>query len=118
LTAVALERDAQALASALKNSGEQVHVELSPEAAEVAQRAVEAQAKGRVIIVADAEGNVTPAQAGLMLGLSRVQVRRIMDRGEIPYRMVGSHHRMKAADVQGIRRKVQGTAAASTSQNG
>jgi excisionase family DNA binding protein len=35
-----------------------------------------------------------------MLGMSRPQVRRLMERGLLPFRKVGTHHRLRIADVK------------------
>jgi excisionase family DNA binding protein len=43
---------------------------------------------------------VTPTEAAAMLGLSRPQVRELMERGALPFRMVGAHHRIRVADVE------------------
>ena len=34
-----------------------------------------------------------------MLGMSRPQIRKLMDRGALPFRMVGAHHRIAVEDV-------------------
>ncbi|MDR1512982.1 MAG: helix-turn-helix domain-containing protein [Propionibacteriaceae bacterium] len=100
MSTATLERDAKALGEALKSSAGTVAVPLSRESAEVAFRALKAEAEGREVIVSDTRGEVTPSEAAVMLGMSRPQVRRVMERGGLPYRMVGSHHRIKAEDVR------------------
>ena len=35
-----------------------------------------------------------------MLGMSRPQVRKLMDSGALPFRMVGAHHRITVDDIQ------------------
>ena len=35
-----------------------------------------------------------------LLGMSRQQVRRLMDAGKLPFRMVGTHHRIRVADFR------------------
>ena len=42
---------------------------------------------------------VTPTEASVMLDMSRPQVRRMMDRGMLPFRMVGTHHRIRVSDI-------------------
>jgi len=95
-----LTRDAEALNHALETSGDEVTVSLSRETAEMLARIVEAQANGQEIVVTHGLQEVSPAEAALMLGMSRPQVRKIMERGELPYRMVGAHHRIAVEDVQ------------------
>ncbi|MCL2503710.1 MAG: helix-turn-helix domain-containing protein [Coriobacteriia bacterium] len=95
-----LIRDAEALQRALEVDGDRVNVSLSRETAEMLVRVVEAQAKGQGIVVTHGLQEVSPAEAALMLGMSRPQVRKLMDRGALPYRMVGAHHRIAVEDVQ------------------
>jgi excisionase family DNA binding protein len=62
-------------------------------------RVVDAQVKGQEIVVTHGLQEVSPAEAALMLGMSRPQVRKLMDKGTLPYRMVGAHHRIAVDDV-------------------
>jgi len=50
--------------------------------------------------VVDGFEEVTPAEAAALLGMSRQQVRRLMDAGVLPFRMVGTHHRLRVADLR------------------
>ena len=95
-----LVRDAESLERALRASGDEVTVSLSRETAEMLARVVGAQAKGQDVVVTHGLQEVSPAEAALMLGMSRPQVRKLMDRGALPFRMVGAHHRIAAEDVQ------------------
>ena len=94
-----LTRDAEALIQALEAVGDEVTVSLSRDTAEMLARIVEAQSKGQGVIVTHGLQEVSPAEAALVLGMSRPQVRKIMERGELPYRMVGAHHRIAVSDV-------------------
>jgi len=94
-----LTRDAEALHSALATSGDEVNVSLSRETAEMLARVVDAQTQGQEVVVTHGLQEVSPTEAALMLGMSRPQVRRLMDKGELPFRMVGSHHRIAIEDV-------------------
>ena len=42
---------------------------------------------------------ITPAEAAELLGMSRPQVRKLIDDGKLVFRKVGSHHRVKLASV-------------------
>jgi len=95
-----LVRDAEALNRALEGDGDEVNVSLSRETAEMLARIVDAQAKGQELIVTHGLQEVSPAEAGLMLGMSRPQVRKLMDDGALPFRMVGAHHRIAVDDIQ------------------
>jgi excisionase family DNA binding protein len=96
-----IERDAGAIHQALTNKSKQVSLTLSRSTAEFVSWAVDAKAQGRAIIIAPDE--VTLAEAARILGMSRPQVRKIMDSGRLPFHMVGSHHRIALNDVQEFR---------------
>lgn len=98
-----LARDAEALHRALEKSGGQVHVELSRDTAELVSRLVDARARGEEIVVTPANTEVTPAEAAVLLGMSRPQVRKLMDRGLLEFRMVGTHHRVRVSSLVAFR---------------
>ncbi|MDR0959639.1 MAG: helix-turn-helix domain-containing protein [Propionibacteriaceae bacterium] len=95
-----LVRDAEALHHALETEGDEVSVSLSRGTAEMLARLIEAQSNGQEIVITHGLQEVSPAEAALMLGMSRPQVRKLMDRGALPYRMVGSHYRIAIEDVR------------------
>ena len=95
-----LVRDVEALNRALETPGDEVSVSLSRDTAEMLARIVDAQAKGQEIVVTHGLQEVSPAEAGLMLGMSRPQVRKLMDSGALPFRMVGAHHRIAVEDIE------------------
>jgi len=92
-----LARDAEVLRHALDTGGDEVSVSLSRETAELVARVVEAKAEGQEVIVTQGLDEVTPAEAAVMMGMSRPHVRKLMEQGLIPYRKVGSHHRIPVA---------------------
>ena len=55
------------------------------------------------LLTDDAE--ISPEDAAVILGVSRPLVRRRMDIGDLPFRRVGAHRRVRLADVLEIRRK-------------
>jgi excisionase family DNA binding protein len=95
-----LERDAKALQRALEGVGEEVSVSLSRETAELMVRLLEAGANGQQVIVTRGLREVSPSEAAMMLGMSRPQVRKLLDEGVLSFRLVGAHHRIPAAEVQ------------------
>ena len=103
MVSAVLSRDARELERCLAADGDEVSVSLSRETAEFVAGVVRAKAEGNEVIVARGLDEVTPSEAGLILGMSRPQVRKLMERGALPYRMVGSHHRLQVADVTRFR---------------
>jgi excisionase family DNA binding protein len=94
MTDAVLEKDARALERSLTNPGDKVSVSLSRTTAEYLARVAKARAEGHEVIVTHGLGEVTPAEAALILGISRPQVRKLMDKGLVPFRKVGAHHRI------------------------
>lgn len=95
-----LVRDAEALERALATDADQVSVSLSRDTAEMMARLVRAQAMGQEVLVTHGLQEVSPAEAAGLLGMSRPQVRKLMERGALPFRMVGAHHRIAVQDIQ------------------
>jgi excisionase family DNA binding protein len=54
-------------------------------------------------LVFKAEDEVSPERAAEMLGVSRPIVYKRMDSGRLPFRQVGSHRRIRAADVASLK---------------
>jgi excisionase family DNA binding protein len=98
--ALVIERDAKALRRALASGDDEVSVSLSRETAEFMARVADARAAGHEIVFSRVPAEVSPAEAAQMLGVSRPPVRTLTARGELPFRMVGSPHRIPVADVR------------------
>jgi excisionase family DNA binding protein len=95
-----LMRDAEALHHALAKPGGEVRVALSRETAELVSRLVDARARGEEIVVTAGTAEVTPTEAAVLLGMSRPQVRKLMDRGLLDFRTVGTHHRIRVSSIR------------------
>lgn len=98
--AEALARDVRELRRALAGRGDTVEVSVSREAAELFARVVDARVHGGNVFVTKRDAEVTPNQAADLLGVSRPQVRKMMDAGALEFRMVGSHHRIQVSSIQ------------------
>jgi len=98
-----LSRDADALHRALDSQGDEVELSLSRETAEWLVLLVDARARGQEIVLTSSSGEVTPADAAAVLGVSRPQVRKLMDAGKLEFRKVGSHHRITVESLQAFR---------------
>lgn len=95
-----LEHDSEVLHKALASRGDTIKVALSRETLELVTRFVDAQALGKHILVVDETDEVSPAEAAPMLGMSRPQVRKLMDKGLLQHRKVGTHNRITVASIQ------------------
>jgi len=95
-----LQQDAEALHRALNTTDDDVSVSLSRQTAEFLARVVDAQVSGHEIVFSRVPGEVSPADAARILAVSRPYVYKLMDRGDLPFHMVGTHHRIPVADLR------------------
>jgi excisionase family DNA binding protein len=94
-----LEKDAQELHRALAGRGNWLNLNLSRETAEIVARVIDTRVAGGEVVFTSGREELSPSEAAAMLGVSRPQVRKLMDKGFIPFRMVGSHHRIAMDDL-------------------
>ena len=55
---------------------------------------------GQEIVLTRGNAEVTPTEAAGLLGMSRPQVRKLMDEGKLAFRKVGTHHRIKVSSIR------------------
>ncbi|MDR1237404.1 MAG: helix-turn-helix domain-containing protein [Propionibacteriaceae bacterium] len=90
-----LVEDAKRVRRALADARDQSAVVLSREALERIAQWLDAETQGQKVVITEGLREVTPTDAAAMLGMSRTQVRKLMDEGKLPFRMVGTHHRIR-----------------------
>lgn len=56
-------------------------------------------AAGREVNITEVRDELTPNEAAEFLNVSRTYVKKLLDAGDLPYRTVGSHHRIPRADL-------------------
>ncbi|WP_324987131.1 helix-turn-helix domain-containing protein [Nostoc sp.] len=66
---------------------------------QVLYQAVHAMASGKVVSVAIQDRELTTQQAGDFLKVSRPHLIKLLEQGEIPYIMVGTHRRVRFEDL-------------------
>jgi excisionase family DNA binding protein len=54
---------------------------------------------GQQVIVTRGLHEVSPSEAAMMMGMSRPQVRKLLDEGVLSFHMVGTHHRIPVIEV-------------------
>jgi excisionase family DNA binding protein len=67
--------------------------------------------KGEATLV-DEEEEITPEEAAPLLGMSRPMVIHRIKQGDLPHRMVGTHHKLKLSDVLAFREREERARAA------
>jgi excisionase family DNA binding protein len=60
---------------------------------------------GNAVTILQNRHEFTTIEAGKILGMSRQFLVRLLEKGEIPFHMVGTHRRMYARDVLGYKAK-------------
>ena len=95
-----LTHDADELRRALDKGGDEVKISISRETAEWMSRIVDARVRGQEIVLTRGNAEVTPTEAAGLLGMSRPQVRKLMDEGKLDFRKVGTHHRIKVSSIR------------------
>ena len=98
-----LERDSEVLHKALASQGDAIEVVLSRETLELVSRFVDARAHGKHIVVVSETDEVSPTEAAPLLGMSRPQVRKLLDQGLLQHRKVGTHHRITVSSIQAFK---------------
>ena len=90
--------------SAEPNDGADVaDIAVSGAALRVLVQVLEEMGKGHTVTVLSARQEMTPQQAANLLGMSRTLLTSLLARGEIPFRYVGSHKRIRVPDVLAFR---------------
>jgi excisionase family DNA binding protein len=100
--------DRECLASAFGGSGgsrsftvqtEDGAVELPAAAAEAVRRVLSELASGAAVYVLADDAELTTQEAADLLGISRTYLVRVVDQGKLPAHLVGTHRRLRLADV-------------------
>lgn len=78
-------------------------IELPASAFEALKLVIEAMVRGQSITLVRHDEELTSQEAADILHVSRPHLIKLLDRGEIPFHRVGSHHRVTVADVLSYR---------------
>jgi excisionase family DNA binding protein len=74
--------------------------ELPPAVIDVLRQVLEHLGAGRSVSIIPAEAEFTPNEAADYLNVSRTFVLKLLDEGQIPFRRVGSHRRIRFGDLR------------------
>lgn len=104
-------RQASDLVEALEGHPERLVVDGEPsrqplpaDLASIISKVVQVMAEGGTITIGSLPEELSTTVAANQLGVSRPTLMKMVRGGEIPAHMVGSHHRLKAADVLAFKR--------------
>lgn len=79
--------------------GRSAEVTVPPEAFDLFLEVLGQLASGNAVTIVPVHAELTTQQAADMLGVSRPYLIRLLEDGKLPFSKVGSHRRLKAADV-------------------
>lgn len=82
-------------------------VELSEGAFELLVRILDEMAKGNGIMVMPIHAELTTQQAADFLNVSRPFLIGLLEKGEIPFRTVGRHRRVRLEDIMNYRKRTE-----------
>lgn len=82
-------------------------VALPIEVARALELVLEAMAAGQSVSVSTMPENLTTTTAAGLLGLSRPTLMKFVREGRVPAHKVGSHHRLRSADVLAFREELR-----------
>ena len=85
--------------------GNQADIQLPPSAVRLLLNALEQMANGNAISLIPLQAELTTKQAANLLNVSRPYLVKLLEEGAIPFRMVGSHRRVRVEDILAYKQK-------------
>jgi len=104
----ALARAMSSETAAVTDSASGIEIELDADDRRALRALFEARAQGRRVSIVGYDALISPHKASGLLGVSRPMVYRLIERGDLPATRVGTHWRVRTADVLSLaeRRRV------------
>ena len=90
----------------IKLKDKEYYLEISTEAFTLLQKILDFMARGKSITIVPTDESLTTQQAARMLNVSRPHVVKLLEAGEIPFKMVGSHRRIFLKDLEAYEKKI------------
>lgn len=103
----ALSPEERVRALRLRAAGKDEALELPAEAVDLLLSILEQMAAGKPVMLVPQNAELTTQQAADLLGVSRPFLIGLLERGLLPFRMVGSHRRLRYDDVMAYGKRSQ-----------
>ena len=103
----ALPPEERVRALRLRAAGKDEVLELPAEAVDLLLSILEQMAAGKPVMLVPQNAELTTQQAADLLGVSRPFLIGLLEEGLLPFRMVGSHRRLRYDDVMAYRMRSQ-----------
>lgn len=84
---------------------EKVHIKIPSAALGFLSTILQLMAKGKAISIIPSDSEVSTQQAAEILNVSRPHIVKLLEQGKIPYHKVGTHRRIKLADIERYRQE-------------
>ena len=94
-----LARRGQPLTLRVRDAGEEETIELPAGAVSLLQAILEDMASGRAVTIVPQNAELTTQQAADFLNVSRPFLVQLLEQKKLPFRMVGTHRRIRFEDV-------------------
>lgn len=85
--------------------GSRETIEVSAAATGIIADLLEKASASEAVALLTDDAEISPEDAATILGISRPLVRRRMDVGDLPFRRVGAHRRIRLAEVLALKRR-------------
>jgi excisionase family DNA binding protein len=101
-----LARSGRPVTLRVRDAGQEETIELPVGAVKLLMAILEDMASGRAVTIVPQNAELTTQQAADFLNVSRPFLVQLLEQRKLPFRLVGSHRRIRFEDVLGYKEKI------------